>query len=199
MEDQRDDPLHRTGHANRPPISNTERNKLSAQADLSSPNIIQDLPPSIRKVYVRCLDDNLTLAKLNPLKLAKAIDTLCGPVQGVQHLKTGGLYISCNTLEQVNTLLAVKLLPIAQDCQIPIQITIALNAQTSLGKIYAPELYEESCENLLELLRPSGVIAVRKLFRDPTKSYLPLFVITFLNKKRPGAVPSKHSKVHLAT
>jgi hypothetical protein len=89
-----------------------DKNRISAQADLSSPSIIQNLPPSTRKEHIS------------------------GPVQSVQHLRSGGPYISCHTLDQVNTLLTVKHLPIAQDCQIHVQITIALNSQTTLGKIY---------------------------------------------------------------
>jgi len=117
------------------------KNRFSAQADLSSPSIIQNLPPSTRKVHIRCLNENISLVKLNPLKLARSIDAICGPVQGVQHLRSGGLFISCHTLDQVNTLLTVKHLPIAQDCQIHVQVTIALSSRTTLGKIYAPELY----------------------------------------------------------
>lgn len=171
----------------------TEKNRYSAQVDLSSQSILQNLPPSTRKVHVRCLDGNISLTKLNPLKLARAIDAVCGPVEGIQHLRTGGLYISCQNLEQVHTMLAAKLLPIAQDLQLPVQITIALNSQTTHGKIYAPELHDEPIENLLELLQPSGVIAVRKLFRDPTKSNVPLFVITFLEKQRPDNIKIGYS------
>ena len=84
--------------------------------------------------------------------------------------------------DQISQLLSAKRLP---SLDLPISVTIAWTRQFSCGKLYARELQEKSLDDFLDIPRPRNVVAVRKLLADPTKSSIPLFVLTFL-----GALPS---------
>lgn len=166
----------------------------SAHANLT--DLSQVLAPDfIRKVYVQCGDSALPLSRINPILLAKCIDSICGKVASVQHLRSGGLYITCNTEDQVKTLIATKTFCISPDRVIPVSSCIALNTQSVTGKIYAPEFQEEPLPTLLDMLRPNGVVAIRRLFRDPKKSHIPLFVLTFLGTSRPSSMTVGYSKI----
>ena len=158
------------------PIIRTRPNP-AARVDLSQ---LTEIPADTRQVTITSLDPSISLTKFNPIKLAKAIDEITGkPVSKVEHLRSGSLMITCETLAQVKLFLSCKTF---SDKNIPTKATIAWNKHFSYGKIYAPELKEETLQNILDYFRQSDVISVRKLFNDPLKQHIPLYVLTFLGK-----------------
>ena len=74
--------------------------------------------------------------KLNPFKVAKEIDELCGHVAKVQYLMSENLLITTNSSQQTQQLIKQHTLKISK---IPVRVTIAWNKQLSYGNIYAPE------------------------------------------------------------
>lgn len=58
----------------------------------------------------------------------------------------------------------------------------------SQGKLYAPELQNETLEDILDILKPIGAVSIKKLFSDPNKAAVPLFVVTFLGQACPDKV-----------
>jgi len=49
------------------------------------------------------------------------------------------------------------------------------------------------------MLTPVGVIAIRKLYQDPTKKMSPLYVLTFLGKKCPDKIKAGYSSIQVDT
>ena len=54
------------------------------------------------------------------------------------------------------------------------------------GKVYLPELQKTPMEEILNHLRPTGAVNIRKLYRDPEKQHIPMYVVTFV-----GPAPKK--------
>jgi hypothetical protein len=112
----------------------------------------------------------------------------------VEHRRNGSLLITTNTLEQLKQLVKITRLPLSQ---IPIRGSIAWSTQTVCGKLFAPELVEDTNEDLLELFRDAGVVALRKMFQDPVRSRTPLFVLTFLGTKCPEKIRAGYTQYHI--
>lgn len=155
----------------------------SARLDLNTPSHTTNLPPNTRQVFLTSTNPSYNLAKINPIKLAHDIDACCGAVASVSHKTSGSLLITTNTLEQVHTLLRLTSF---SSSDIPVRSTVAWESQLSQGKLYAPELQDETVDSLLTLLQPKGVVAIRKLFSDPLRSTVPLYVVTFLGRECPA-------------
>ena len=75
-----------------------------------------------------------TPSKLNPIKLGQAIQAICGNVDNIQHLKSGGIFITCISFSQVEKLLRVSIL-IFPSSHIYVKVSVALNRQSVQGKI----------------------------------------------------------------
>ena len=153
----------------------------SVRIDLNNEEHIAKFSSTSKDVLISSMNDQ-DLTKLNPFKVAKEIDELCGQVTKVQYLKSGSLFITTNSSQQTQQLLKQHTLKISK---IPIRVTIAWNKQLSYGKIYAPEFQSDSLEYLLEILKPSKVVGIRNLFTDPNKAHIPLYVLTFLSDSCP--------------
>lgn len=161
-----------------------------AQIDMNNADFNNNLPENTRFVHISSNDETVTLSKTNPLILKKTITELCGPIKNCNYLRTGALILECNTLEQVKKLLKTEILEFKYKDRevtkvIPIKTTISLAHQASYGKIYAPELTDMTLEEILDELADFGVISIRKLLRDPTKSHIPLYVVGFLRDACP--------------
>lgn len=176
----------------------SRRTETSARADLSSKSVLAQLPDSTRIVHAQSTLTTSPLSKMNPIILANCIDDVCGAVEHIQHLKSGGLFITCKTFDQVKLLISTHHFPFINN-KIPVKITIALLNQTVSGKIYAPEIQEEPIDTLLTLLQPTGVVAVRRLFSDPNRSHIPLFVITFIGNTCPSSLKIGYSSYKVDT
>jgi hypothetical protein len=168
----------------------------SSAAALHRLNRIKASKHSTRTVHVQSSDDNLSLAKTNPFTLAKSIDAVCGTgaVDEIQHLKSGGIFITCKNIQSVKLLLKTTYLLLTNNNKIPIKVTIALTNQTVSGKIFAPEVSNESLDFLLSMLQPSGVVSIRKLLNDPAKTHVPLYILTFLGSTLPSHVTMSYSR-----
>ena len=163
----------------------TDLPPTSARIDLNSTEQLENIPSSTRNVYVTSMDERINVAKLNPFKLARAIDNLCGAVERVEHKKSGSLLITTKTIEQVHLILKAK--TFTED-KIPIRTTIEWTSQLAYGRVYAPEFLESSLNELLVMLKPSNVVGMRKLYQDPNRSHSPLYVLTFLSKHCPDRI-----------
>ena len=161
------------------PTTGASRQPLASRsARLNLENIV-DIPEDTRQVMVSGSFQNSNFSKLNPIQLAKAIDAVSGPVSKVEHLRSGNLLITCNSLSQVKSFIACKAF---SEKQIPVYVTVAWTRHLSYGKIYAPEFLSESLENILDYIKDQKVVGVRKLYGDPLKQNVPLYVLTFLGK-----------------
>ena len=157
-----------------------------ARIDLSS-----RLPDSTRQVLLTSKTLDISLAKLNPISIKRHIDNICGPVLAVVHQRSGSLLITTNTFEQVNALLRVEYFG---DNNVPVSTRPVFGQQMSYGKLYAPELANVPLEDILSTLEHLGVVAVKKLFGDPRRASIPLYVLTFFNCARPERIQVGYSQ-----
>jgi len=174
-------------------LTNTSRSSPTNKAAhilLNDATIIDNMPDTIRRVYILSQNPNDCLSKQNPFAIDRAFTKVCGEVKKIIPVRSsGGIYVECNTLEQTYMLLSLNELKISPSSpSIGISVSIAKSSQTSSGKIYAPELNDMNLCELLNELKPKGVISVRKLLNDPTKSHIPLFVLTFMNNTCPNNI-----------
>jgi hypothetical protein len=153
----------------------------SANVNFDVMTASNNYPDSTREVFLTSISTPIChLSKINPIKVATEIDRICGEVLRVAYKPSGSLLITTKDINQVRKLLKTTIFN-----NIPVQASIAWTSQTSQGKIYAPEFLQDSLEDLLDLLRPNGVVGIRKLLQDPAKANAPLYVLTFLNTCRP--------------
>ena len=165
-------------------------NNRGIRVDLNTAEMSEQLPEDTRKIFITSKDTTVQLSKMNPFAVAKGIDMLCGPVEKVEHTKSGSLLITTKTLQQIRTILRAE---VFTEKRIPITTIIAWSSQISQGRIYAPEFRDCSLADLLELLKPSNVIGIRKLYSDPNKSTSPLYVLSFLSKECPERIKTGYT------
>ena len=139
--------------------------------------MFQNNPNDTRHVFITSTDPTKKLTSFNPIKLQKDIDSICGPVNKVEYQRSGSLLITTETIEQVQKLLKAKQFNVLN---ITITASVAWTRHFSYGKLYAREFLEDSIEEILEALEPHKVVSVRKLYTDPNKVNIPLYVLTFL-------------------
>ena len=56
------------------------------------------------------------------------------------------------------------------------------------GKLFAPEFLADDLETLRALLQETGVKDIRKLYRDPAKANIPLYVLAFFGTRCPTRI-----------
>ena len=152
-------------------------------ANMESSDMLNLITNDSLKLFIQSATD-LKLASMNPIAIRKAINALAGEVDGIQFLRSGNLFVTAKSVFQRDSLLSCNNLSLPR-LSIEIKVSIAVNDQTSQGKIFAPNLKECSSQEILEELRPFNAIKVEKLLKDPKKSQVPLYLITFLSKKCP--------------
>ena len=158
------------------PTNHSQVPQQSVQVDLDTIDT-DHLPSTANEVILASDDPQRPITHTNPHKLQIAIDAICGPVTRVEYLKNQTVIITTNTAEQTKLLLDTKYLP---NLQLSVHATIAWQRQFTYGKLYAEEFRHDSLSDLLEILRPHKVVKLRKLFSDPAKAHVPLYVLTFL-------------------
>ena len=158
-----------------------------AQINLSGPNINDILPSDARKLFLTRTDTGTKLASMNPILLSKNLNNLAGPVKDIQYLKSGSLFVTCNSPSQMTTLLDISELTM-NSITIPIKFSLALADQSVQGKIYAPNLKDVTNDEILNELACYKVIKVEKLLKDPLKSHVPLYLLTFLGTACPPTI-----------
>ena len=151
-----------------------------ARLDLST---ITDIPSDIKQIYMVSTDSQRKLTACNPIKLKTEIDSICGPVEELSYQRNGSLLITVANNLQINNIIKAENLP---SLNISIKSTIAWNHKFTYGKIYAPELLEDSLAEILDMLSCHRVVAVRKLFNDSNRQHIPLYVLTFLGQIPPS-------------
>lgn len=156
--------------------SNLTRTQKSARVDLTKLHK-NDIPSNAKQIVLSSLSDTPKLTSYNPVKIKRAIDMLCGEVENLEYLRSGNLMITVKNEDQLQKILDANNLPIIN---IAISASIAWTRLFSYGKIYAPELANDSLPELLEMLSPFQVVSIRKLFADPKKAHVPLYVLTFI-------------------
>jgi len=77
---------------------------------------------------------------------------------------------------------------------IPIISTIDWGSETVQGKIFLPHLEQDSLPDILEELKPQGIIALRKLYNDPRKAHSPIYVITCIGNECPEYIKIAYLK-----
>lgn len=169
-----------------------------AKINLSSPEGLTNLPETVREVFLASDEPpdgttKINLARINPIRVAREIERICGAVERVDHKRSGSLLIVTKSHEQVRQLLKTTVF-----CEnIPVVPSVAWGRQTVYGKIYAPEFSSESLEEVLECVRPCGVVGVRKFYQDPARASSPLYVLTFLKDSCPETLKVGYSIYHV--
>ena len=143
---------------------------------------IETLPENTKQVMITSLLENRAITSLNPCKIELGLKELLGGIEKLEYLKSGSIIVTTKSFAQTKKLLSAQKIP---KYDIPIKATVAWNRQLTYGKIYAEEFSNDTLQELLEYLTPHGVVNVRKLFRDPARAHVPLFVLTFI-----GAAPT---------
>lgn len=169
---------------------NRPKNPKVARIDLNSPENLSLIPSSARQVYITSTDQNYNLAKMNPIRIAEELKKICGHLAGVDYKASGSLLLTTHNSQQMEMLLKVTKFTSAD---IPVQVVVAWESQLSQGKLYAPELQGETLDSLLSYLKPLGVVSIRKLFSDPNKTSVPLYVLTFIGKQCPEKITIGYS------
>ena len=176
------------------PAANNSSQENQPSSQLTQPSSNQNtqidpekIPIDATKIFLSSNDPRIKLADLNPLTMKKEINKLDKPVQNIQYLRNGNLFINCSDNNQLKKLLEVKTLKI-NDRTIPVNFSIAKSELFIQGKIYAPNLKEASLEEILDELEDQKAILVEKLLKDPAKAHVPLYLITFSGSKLPEKV-----------
>ena len=159
----------------------------AAHIDLSGPKINDLMPSDARKLFLTAADPRVKFSSKNPIQIRNAINALAGPVQDIQYLKSGNLFIVCANKTQMTDLLKLTEMTVNL-IKTKIMFSLALADQSVQGKMYGPNLKEFSLGEILAELEPYKVITVDKLMRDLTKSHVPLYLITFLGTTCPAAL-----------
>ena len=71
---------------------------------------------------------------------------------------------------------------------VPVKFSLALADQSVRGKIYAPNLKDCSLDDILTELEPYKAVKVEKLLKDPARTHVPLYLITFLGSTCPPSI-----------
>lgn len=161
-----------------------DNNALLAQIDLSGPMINDLMPSDARKLFLTSCDPRIKLSNMNPFQIRKALNSLDGPVQDIQFLKSGSLFILCSSQTQMTNLLKISQMTL-NSANLAVKFSLALADQSVQGKIYAPNLKDCCPEEILADLKPYKAVKFEKLLKDPSKSHIPLFLITFLGSQCP--------------
>lgn len=169
-----------------------QKAKNTARIDLQT---IEDIPQSTRQVYLTSKDNTRKLTNINPIKLKLEIDNLCGPVLKTEYLQSGSILITTDNFAQIEMILKCTCLP---SLGIPTTANVAWTRQFSYGKLFAREFSHDTLEELLQMLKPHNVIAIRKLFSDPDREHVPLYVLTFLGPK-PATLTLGYIKYEIST
>ena len=135
-------------------------NIQKAQVNINSQEFLDKLPENTRKVHIIANSDVDTLTKLNPWKLEKAINKIAGKLEAVDYLKSGALMATCKSFIQVKTLLKTTEIGFEDGKTIHVSVTIALAGQTTLGKVYIPQISGAPLHEILQRLEPQGVINI---------------------------------------
>ena len=101
-------------------------------------------------LFVKCLDERVDLGKINPFKLAKSINGICGDVYQVKPLRNGQLLIEVKDKSQAEKLLKCRAI---LDDQYVVVVSLADKLNCSKGVIYAEELLDVSVGVILENLK----------------------------------------------
>ena len=174
--------------------SSTNRNKSlynneinRAQIDINDSEFTSNLPQSTKKLHIIAAAEDVMLTKLNPWKLQKSFNQIAGELENVDYIKSGALLATCYNADQLQKLLKTKFLKLNEDLNIAILVTVALTGQSVQGKVYIPQMDDEEVPiaDLLEQLKPQGVINIRKFYHNPEKAHIPLYVLTFFNRQLP--------------
>ena len=124
-------------------------------------------------LYMKCLDERINLGKINPFKLAKSVDGICGNVCQVKPLRNGQLLIEVKDKSQADKLLKCKTFV---DDQYEVVVSLADKLNCSKGVIYAEELLDVGVGVILENFKQFGVSGVRRLNKGPDRSPTALLV-----------------------
>ena len=173
-----------TNPSPRAAIINSEK---PAQLNLSGPSNSDIMPSNARKLFLTATDPDTRLANMNPILIKKSIDSLAGSVKDIQYLKTGNLFVECTSPTQMTRLLELTKLTINLK-DIPIKFSLALADQSVRGKIYAPNLKDCSLDDILTELEPYKAVKVEKLLKDPARTHVPLYLLTFLGSTCPPSI-----------
>ena len=168
-------------------------NPTSAKTDLTTERSTSLATPT--DIILTCTRTDFKLTSLNPQKLATSLDILCGApnlIDKVEYLPTGSLLIKTQNSPTAQKLHAATSIPIPGQ-SVPVKSVYSWQHQFSYGKLYAPEFTNWPVAEILQVLEPHKVVGVRKLFSDPMKSAVPLYVITFLGP-RPTSIKIGYTK-----
>ena len=139
------------------------------------------------KLYLQAQEEEIKLSKKNPITIRDALHKISkSAIQGVQFLENGNLIVLCET-NQIEKFLSTTSLDM-DSTRIGVAFSIARNEKIFQAKIFSYNLKDVSPELIQAELANQNVTKVEKLLKDPTKSDVPLFLLTFSTKDIPTYV-----------
>ena len=121
-----------------------EKPPISARIDLNTQENLTSISSDIKQIFLfNAITDDKQLTSISPGKMKREIDTLVGVVDDVEYRRNGSLLITCKDFNQVSTLLNLKAtrLPLSQ---LPIKAAVSWSTQMVYGRLYAPEMKDDS-------------------------------------------------------
>jgi hypothetical protein len=164
--------------------------------DLTSQKLLGNLPETARTLHMQTTNNDGSRSQntINLIILGRCIKSICGDIHSVEYIRSGGIFITCNTKEQVQTLINTTHLTPTSSAPIPVTVRLALTKNTVCGKIFAPELADIPHSDILEELSSAGVVSLRKFYGEKSQSHhVPLFVLSFLGSTLPSKVKIGYS------
>ena len=141
-----DSELNEDEHFESSNINNVDKNNPTPRKSLIDPDTIinatlnlsypytDHIPNDATKLHLTSTDPQVKLTSLNPIRLSNAINNLADPIEKIQYLKSGNLFIFCKNNKQLNDLLPIKTLVI-ESKTIEIKFSLAIADQICQGRI----------------------------------------------------------------
>ena len=124
---------------------------------------------------------------LNPIMIKKNIEKITGNVTNMQFLKSGNLFVTPKDRTQEENLLKCTILNI-KDRNVEMKISGDIIKNKLYGRIHAPNPKEADMNDVLSEIQDQGVTKIEKFFKGPTKSHIPVYLLTFSGNQLPQFV-----------
>ena len=178
-------------------MQQNEQTNRQNRSYFSQPNLLnrnQGNDNQIKQILMISTMDNIRLTNLNPIKIARGINEICPEkVETIQRHSSGGIIITVKNNDQAEILLKTSFFM----NMYPVKTAPYANVEMCYAKIYAPEFAEDDLESLTNMLAESGVKSIRKLYKDPQKGKIPLYVLAFEGTKCPERITVGYSIYNL--
>ena len=96
---------------------------------------LENLPDNINQIIIASTNINCKLASLNPIKVEKQIQEICGKVKNAEPLRSGGIMITVRNQEQIS-----KIKSCTSFINVQITSKIAWTTQFTYRRLWCPQI-----------------------------------------------------------